>query len=284
MGAGAATGAVLIRGAVGAGMAPLWWIAAATCVVAVVTVRLAFLSSQTAPPPPPSPSPPPAAAPAATMRPVGGYRMVFADRALLRVLLAAVLMSAAGYGVYNAGLPVLAVLAADPAVMSWVSVANCLTVVVGLPLALRVGRRLRSPQLLVMTAAVWSVGWLLCTVQGQTPLIDARMTLPLTAALFGLGELLMAGALPAMVNALAPAALRGRYNAPSPSPSPPACGWVRCSRPRPRRSMRSRCCSPLRSLCSPPRRSSSNGRRPPWSSPPWSSPPHRRSGAHPNRR
>jgi len=36
---------------------------------------------------------------------------------------------------------------------------------------------------------------------------------PLAAVLIGVGELFLAGALPALVNALAPALLRGRYNA-----------------------------------------------------------------------
>jgi MFS family permease len=139
--------------------------------------------------------------------------VVFADRALLRVLLVASLTSAAGYGVYNAGLPVLAVISGDPGIMSWASVANCVTVVAGLPLALRVTNRLRPHQLLATTAAVWSAGWLLCAAEAQTHLMGARVALPLAAGLMGIGELLLAGALPAMVNALAPDVLRGRYNA-----------------------------------------------------------------------
>jgi MFS family permease len=43
--------------------------------------------------------------------------------------------------------------------------------------------------------------------------LDVRITLPIAGALIGAGELFLAGALPAIVNALAPEALRGRYNA-----------------------------------------------------------------------
>ncbi|MCT9932227.1 MFS transporter [Planotetraspora sp. A-T 1434] len=144
---------------------------------------------------------------------VGGYRRVFADRALLRVLLAAALTSAAGYGVYEAGLPVLAVVSGDPAAMSWAGVANCVTIVAGLPLTLSLTRRLRPSGLLTVTALAWSAAWLLCAVEAQTHLFGVSVTLPLAAGLVGIGELFMAGALPAAVNELAPEALRGRYNA-----------------------------------------------------------------------
>ncbi|GAA3198459.1 MFS transporter [Dactylosporangium siamense] len=192
MGAGSAAG-VLVD------LTALWWVAAVTCVVAIGAVRWSYTRTP--------PAPPRASVPSA-----GGYRSLLADRALLRVLLVALLASAAGYGVYNAGLPLLAVTGADPRAMSWASVANCLTIVAGLPLALRVGARLRPPHLIAAAAAVWSVAWLLCLALGRVDL-GARVTLPLAAVLMGAGELLLAGALPATVNALAPPELRGRYNA-----------------------------------------------------------------------
>ncbi|MET7397487.1 MFS transporter [Dactylosporangium sp. NPDC005572] len=186
MGAGAAVGAVV--GVTGT----LWWVAAATCGVAVACVWAAR-----------SPAPPPdAPAPRS-----GGYRAVARDRALLRVLLVAALTAAAGYGVYNAGLPVVAVRSGDPGLMPWASVVNCLVIVAGLPVALRAAERLRPPQLVAVAATVWSAGWLLCVV------LRGWVALPLAAGLMGIGELFLSGALPSMVNALAPDALRGRYNA-----------------------------------------------------------------------
>jgi MFS family permease len=181
----------------------LWWVAAATCVVAVAAVWVSYTRTPAGTQTDAGPAP-------ATG---GGYRALLADRALLRVLLVAVLMSAAGYGVYNAGLPVVAVTGGDPGAMAWASVANCLTIVAGLPLALRLGARLRPSQLIAAAAAVWSAGWLLCAVEAQAQPLGARVALPLAAVLMGAGELLLAGALPALVNALAPEALRGRYNA-----------------------------------------------------------------------
>ncbi|MEV4513644.1 MFS transporter [Dactylosporangium sp. NPDC049525] len=199
MGAGSAAGVLVGTD----DLTGLWWVAAATCLVAVAAVWASYTRA-------------PAGTPAARDRdaaPAGGYRALLADRALLRVLLVALLMSAAGYGVYNAGLPVVAVTGGDPGAMAWASVANCLTIVAGLPLALRAGARLRPPQLIAAAAAVWSAGWLLCAVEARSQLLGAGVTLPLAAVLMGAGELLLAGALPALVNALAPQALRGRYNA-----------------------------------------------------------------------
>jgi MFS family permease len=204
MGAGAAAGALVTGRAVTENLAMLWWVAAATCLVAVASVWASYAKAH---------SRTPTASAADAARATGGYRVLFADRKLLRVLLVAALTSAAGYGVYNAGLPVVAVISGDPGAMSWASVANCLTIVAGLPLALRVGARLRPARLIAVAAAVWSTGWLLCAVQAQTQILGARVALPLAAGLMGVGELFLAGALPAMVNALAPQALRGRYNA-----------------------------------------------------------------------
>ncbi|GAB3827942.1 MFS transporter [Dactylosporangium cerinum] len=125
MGAGSAAGVLVTSG----NLTALWWVAAATCVVAIGAVRRSYASHIRTPLPTPGASEPSAA----------GYRSLLADRSLLRVLLVALLTSAAGYGVYNAGLPLLAVTGADPRAMSWASVANCLTIVAGLPLALRAG-------------------------------------------------------------------------------------------------------------------------------------------------
>ncbi|MEV0568429.1 MFS transporter [Dactylosporangium sp. NPDC050588] len=187
MGAGSAV-AVLV-----ADLTRLWWAAAGTCLVAIVAVRWSYTGGQRT-----------------TSTLTGpGYRALLTDRRLLRVLLVAALTSAAGYGVYTAGLPVLAIHSGRPDLMSWAGVANCLTIVAGLPLALRAGVRLAPPRLVAAAAAVWSAGWLLCA----TVTTPAWAVLPLAAVLMGAGELLLSGALPAMVNALAPDALRGRYNA-----------------------------------------------------------------------
>ena len=143
----------------------------------------------------------------------GGYREAMRDRRLRRVLAVAAGMSAAGYGVYAVGPSVVALAAGDPGALAWVSVANCATVVLGLPLALRVGGHLTPYASIRWTAVTWAVAWTLCLGQlaGLGP--GVRVALPAAAALVGAGELVLAAALSTLVNELAPDHLRGRYNA-----------------------------------------------------------------------
>jgi MFS family permease len=147
-------------------------------------------------------------------RSAGGYRAVLADRRLLWVLLMALIVMVAGYGLYGAGLPALSLLGSDPRALTWAGVANCVVVVAGLPLSLAVPGRLGHRGALAAAAGLWSVAWLLCALAagGHGPL-SVRAAVVTGAALTGGCELLVAGALPSMVNDIAAAELRGRYNA-----------------------------------------------------------------------
>jgi MFS family permease len=199
-GAGAAAGAVTVRNGVTGTLAVLWGVAAATCLVAIVLVQLARKRA-------------PARSGAAEERASGGYRAVLADRALRPVLVATLLFTTAGYGVYNAGLPVLAVLSGVPGSVGVANVANCLTVVAGLPFALALATRLRPAQLAAVTTLLWSSGWALCAVAAHSSALSGTSVLVVAAIVMGLGEITLSGVLPALINALAPEALRGRYNA-----------------------------------------------------------------------
>jgi MFS family permease len=240
---GAAAGAVVVRGGVTGRLLPLWWVAALTCGLALLAVRAA--RTRTVPAPALAQGPAPGTTPQTSdpqtsdpqtsdpqtsdpqtsdpqtsdpetsdLETSGrGYRAVFGDAGMRRVLLAAVLASTAGYGVYYGGLPALAIVDRHESVLSWVNVVNCLTVAAGLPLALRVGAALRPPRLLALTAAAWSLAWLLCIGSALFFAGTTGVTMPVAAAVFGIGELFLSGALVSLVNARAPEALRGRYNA-----------------------------------------------------------------------
>jgi hypothetical protein len=142
----------------------------------------------------------------------GGYRSLAGDRALGRALCVALVVMVAGYGLYNCALPPLAISAGDPGALVWANVGNCATVVLGLPLALWATRRL-GRRALRWAALVWPVGWLACLLAADTGLLAIRAAVVVAGVTTALGELLVAGALPAMVNDLAPEHLRGRYNA-----------------------------------------------------------------------
>ncbi len=143
----------------------------------------------------------------------GGYRRALRDRTLLRVLGASVLLSTVGLGVYNAAPSVLALAADDPAALGWAGVANAAAVVVGAPIALRLANRISARTALLCTAALWALGWAVCipTVFGMG--LNTRAALTVASVLIGFGELLLAGAIPTLVNGIAPDDLRGRYNA-----------------------------------------------------------------------
>ena len=203
MGGGAAIGGIAIAlappdGSGGGSMLPmLWLVAAATCVVSMVITAVAA-------------SCPPVATGPGT-RP--GYRAALGDRALLRVLGAAALLATVGYGIYGAAPSVLAIGAHDPAALSWLNVANCAVVVLGVPVALRVTERVSARAALAWAAALWAVASAVCIPAAYGVGPSVRVVLTVSATLIGAGELLVAGALPTIVNALAPEVLRGRYNA-----------------------------------------------------------------------
>lgn len=185
---------------IGRSVLPLLWVAAAfACLVTIVLAMLA--GRQTSP----------RATDDEAQR--GGYRRALGDGALMRVLGAAVLLATVGYGIYNSAPSVLALAVHDPAALSLASVANCVTIVVGSPVALRLTTRISARAALLSTAGLWALAWAICipTVFGAG--LGTRAALTGAAILIGAGELLLAGALPTLVNAIAPDELRGRYNA-----------------------------------------------------------------------
>jgi len=77
----------------------------------------------------------------------------------------------------------------------------------------RVSGRRRTRVLAVM-AGVWATAWLLLGVTGIVPGGTTAVVIVLAFhAVFGVGETLMQSTLPALTNDMAPAHLRGRYNA-----------------------------------------------------------------------
>jgi len=109
MALGAVGGAAVMYNGIGPGAKSLWWAAALAFGVAAATIAVTF------------PRPPAGAAQVrcGVIQAAPSYRLVWADNAMRRVLIVALLTSVAGYGVYTSGLPVLAVVAHDSAVLSW---------------------------------------------------------------------------------------------------------------------------------------------------------------------
>jgi MFS family permease len=121
-----------------------------------------------------------------------------------------------GYGQMEGGFPAFARLVAEVSTRT-IGFAFVVNTVVIVALQFWVMNRVRGrrrTRALALMAAVWVVAWLLLGVAGVVPGGMAAVVIVLVFhAFFGLGETLMQSALPALTNDMAPAHLRGRYNA-----------------------------------------------------------------------
>jgi MFS family permease len=121
-----------------------------------------------------------------------------------------------GYGQMEGGFPAFARLVAEVSTRT-VGFAFVVNTVVIVALQFWVMNRAsgrRRTRVLALMAVIWAAAWLLLGGSGLVPGGMAAVVIVLVFhGLFGLGETLMQSALPALTNDMAPAHLRGRYNA-----------------------------------------------------------------------
>jgi MFS family permease len=140
-----------------------------------------------------------------------GYRTVLRDRAFRRVWLLNAFLVLIGTGQLENAFPAFAtnVGGASPRLLGIAFAANTFTIVAGQFLVLRFVRGRRRTRGLVAQACFWSAAWAM-VILGAHVLGPAAFVLAMV--LFACGEMLHAPSIPAIVNDLAPDALRGRYN------------------------------------------------------------------------
>jgi len=148
--------------------------------------------------------------------PAGGYRQVFSDRRMRRFLVSTTLLALAGYGAINAGLVGFAttVVHVTPRTVSLAFAANTAFIVAAQPFGLRLVHRMRRTTALSLVAAFFAAAWVMLGAAALWP--RSRLGDALTIAMFvvfGAGEILLSPVQGPLVNELAPAELRGRYNA-----------------------------------------------------------------------
>jgi MFS family permease len=121
-----------------------------------------------------------------------------------------------GYGQMEGGFPAFARLVAEVSTRT-IGFAFVVNTVVIVALQFWVMNRVsgrRRTRVLAVMAVVWATAWLLLGVAGLVPGGTAAVVIVLVFhAFFGLGETLMQSVLPSLTNDMAPAHLRGRYNA-----------------------------------------------------------------------
>lgn len=146
----------------------------------------------------------------------GGYRAVAADRNFVRLFVLMALLVTVGYSQLESGFPAYAT---GPGGISTTALgmtfaANTFVIVVAQLVVLKVMRGKRRTRGLMAICVLWAAAWSLALLVGQ---LDAGLGknagFALVMVVFGLGECMVSPTAPALVNDLAPDALRGRYNA-----------------------------------------------------------------------
>lgn len=121
-----------------------------------------------------------------------------------------------GYGQMEAGFPAFArqVSEVSTRVIGWAFAVNTVVIVAFQFWVLRKIHGHRRTRVVVVMGVIWAASWLLLGATGAVPGTIAAATMVLVFhALFASGETLLQPTLPAITNELAPAHLRGRYNA-----------------------------------------------------------------------
>ncbi|KRF19986.1 hypothetical protein ASG90_19870 [Nocardioides sp. Soil797] len=135
---------------------------------------------------------------------------------VLHLFLIGLVFAFIGYGQMEAGFPAFArqVSEVSTRVIGWAFAVNTVVIVAFQFLVLRKIAGHRRTRVVMVMAAIWAASWLLLGATGAFAgtLTAATMVL-VFHALFASGETLLQPTLPAITNDLAPAHLRGRYNA-----------------------------------------------------------------------
>ncbi|MDQ3913951.1 MAG: MFS transporter [Actinomycetota bacterium] len=146
----------------------------------------------------------------------GGYRSVVRDRNFVRLFVLMTLLVTVGYSQLESGFPAYATGRGgiSTAALGMTFAANTFAIVVAQLVVLKLMRGKRRTRGLMAICVLWAVAWSLALVVGQLgPGLAKNAGFALVMVVFGLGECMVSPTAPAIVNDLAPEALRGRYNA-----------------------------------------------------------------------
>lgn len=147
----------------------------------------------------------------------GGYRVVLKDRMFLRVLVLMTILVTVGYSQLESGFPAYATGEGgiSTRTLGAAFAGNTFLIFFAQFVVLKWVRGKRRTRGLMAICVLWAMAWSLTLLAGAIFEWNMLQNLGFIGAmmLFGLGECLVSPTMPAIVNDLAPDALRGRYNA-----------------------------------------------------------------------
>ncbi|MEY3734727.1 MAG: hypothetical protein RL347_2086 [Actinomycetota bacterium] len=143
-----------------------------------------------------------------------GWTTVLRDVRLRRQVAVSLLLLTCGYGSLEAGLAIFVTDTAElpERLIGIVWLANTLTIVVGQLLVLRLLQGRSRTRLIGVVGLLWGISWLLLSIVPGIPVAPAIAILIISTIIFALGETVWSPTAPALINAIAPDHLRGRYN------------------------------------------------------------------------
>jgi MFS family permease len=153
---------------------------------------------------------------APTAKAVNGWRVLFADRAMVQLCVLGGVMFFACYGQFESGLAAFAteVTRISTSTLGIALAANTAVIVAAQFLILRTVERRRRSRVIAGVGLLWAVAWIAAGLSGLVHGSQAVATALLisTYAIFGLGEAMLSPTVAPLVADLAPARLVGQYN------------------------------------------------------------------------
>lgn len=145
----------------------------------------------------------------------GSYLDVFKDRVFLRVFVLMAVLTSVGYSQLESSFPAYATSEGgiSTAALGVAFAGNTFFIVISQLVILKRVEGLRRTRAIVVLCLAWAACWLVTVVSGLFDGGAAIAGFIMAMVLFAFGETLLSPTIPAIVNDLAPDALRGRYNA-----------------------------------------------------------------------
>ena len=145
----------------------------------------------------------------------GSYRDLFANKPLMLLGIAGIILFTFGYGTIQAGVPVFATqfLGLNPKWLGIIFGVNTLSIVLLQPLVMRIIERYSKYTALIAISVIWALSWVFVGVAPYLPMLASGIALCVSQLIFAVGEMVQAPTIPTLANELTQEHIRGRANA-----------------------------------------------------------------------